>query len=101
MTLLRYLCLTRFGYRGVSSFGSRFYTSTVASQFQYPDLKSNPSFVDCSNKPPGISTELALRHLWLIPDFISEDEELSLLEEMDPILRVKKYENDHFDDVRC
>lgn len=91
----------RFGYRGISSCGSRFYTSKEATQFQSLDLKSNPRFVDTSNKPPEVSTELVLRHLWLIPDFISEDEELSLLEEMDPIVRVKKYENDHFDDVRC
>ena len=95
------MCCTRFGYRGIPSFGSRFYTSKATTQFQSLDLKSNPRLVDSSNKPPEVSTDLVLKHHWLISDFISGDEELSLLEEIDPIVRVKKYENDHFDYVRC
>lgn len=90
------------GCRGIYTHWPRFCATAQTGYLKHIrllNLQPNHRYVDSVNKPPGVSTELVLKHLWLIPDFISEDEELSLLQEVDPILRAKKYENDHFDDV--
>lgn len=42
-----------------------------------------------------------LRHMRVLPNFVSEEEESALLAEVEPQLKRMRYEFDHWDNVSC
>lgn len=62
-------------------------------------LKRSLIFYHDVEKWPVKTLELVKRSCAVIPDFITEDEEKSLLNEVFPHLKRMKYEETHWDDV--
>lgn len=69
-----------------------------------PGIRKGPVPADLFHFPPetaGSDWERKLRAgMALIPNFISEEEEASLVKEVDPYLQRLHYESSHWDDVR-
>lgn len=63
----------------------------------------DPSFVEIAPSwPADEDPELrlaVLRDMQVLPDFVSEAEEASLLAELEPYLKRMRYEFDHWDNV--
>jgi len=58
--------------------------------------KKYMSFCETYN---SVSKEIMIHDMRVVEDFLNEEEEKSLLEEVEPYMRRLKYEFDHWDDV--
>lgn len=65
-------------------------------------ITNSPNYIDFVDvdKWPLNEKESMLNDFIVVPDFVSLEEEQSLLEEVDPYMKRLKYEFDHWDDVR-
>ncbi|KAJ2937912.1 hypothetical protein O0L34_g14185 [Tuta absoluta] len=67
------------------------------------NLKGDPNLIQvAASWPPEEQVELriaALRDMQVLPDFITEEEEASLLAELEPVLKRMRYEFDHWDNA--
>ncbi|XP_072934075.1 alpha-ketoglutarate-dependent dioxygenase alkB homolog 7, mitochondrial [Epargyreus clarus] len=75
----------------------------VKSKFDFNKLTGDPDYVDIHPswkvyEEPELRAEV-LRNMRILPDFVSEAEEASLLAEVEPQLKRMRYEFDHWDNA--
>lgn len=70
--------------------------SSVANQ----TVSKSPHYIDFVDHWPSDEKENLLNDFFVLPNFVSAEEEKALIEEIDPYMKRLKYEFDHWDDVR-
>jgi len=93
LTQTQYVLYVRACLRCASSANS---TTTVRVPGGPPPQRERERYVDGTSRSlvRGLGAQVEVR-----PQFISQDEERALLDELEPGLKRKRYEFDHWDDV--
>lgn len=83
-----------------SSTSNCYNESAASSVASNQTVSKPPHYINFVDNWPSNEKENILNDFFVLPDFVSVEEEEALIEEIDPYMKRLKYEFDHWDDVR-